>query len=203
MGLCHSHGFRRSSSVKNRTKSGSIGSLDKDSNSTQVNDKKRGKTPNIEIKKINNDKDILSEKEYKINKKNVNITFDIISQIDKMSNYSEKIKYDLIKEDEKNNDKKKLKNSESFFNKVIKPNNNNINNNNKKPIINIRSKFNNFAKKEFETPIKLRNIDNNNYSTIKDPKSDEKNKKDKINNKIKNINNINNKKETKKKKEKK
>ena len=198
MGLCHSHGFRRSSSVKNRTKSGSIGSIDKDSNSTQVNDKKRGKTPNIEIKKINNDKDILSEKEYKINKKNVNITFDIISQIDKMSNYSEKIKYDLIKEDEKNNDKKKLKNSESFFNKVIKPNNNNINNNNKKPIINIRSKFNNFAKKEFETPIKLRNIDNNNYSTIKDPKSDEKNKKDKINNKIKNINNINNNKETKK-----
>ena len=100
MGLCHSHGFgRRSSSVKPRTKAGSVTSLDKDSNSnsTQINEK-RGKTPNINIKRIK-DKENLSEMEYEINRKNENNKFDIISQIDKMSNYSEKIKYDIIKEE--------------------------------------------------------------------------------------------------------
>ena len=137
--------------------------------------KRRGKTPTTDLNKLKN-KDNLSEKEFIINKKNIKEKFDVISQIDKMSNYSEKIKYDLISENN-NNNKKKTKNIETFFNKIIKPNHNNIsniinnnnNNNNKKqkPMINIRTKFNNFSKKEIETPIKLKNIDNNNYSTIK------------------------------------
>ena len=192
MGLCHSHGFnKRSSSVKTRTKVGSVNSLDRDSNSTQLNEK-RGKTP--DIKRVKN-KDILSEKEFEINKKNKNAKFDIISQIDKMSNYSEKIKYDLIKEEKATN--KKPKNIESFFNKVIKPNNisnnNNQNNTKQKPMMNnIRTKFNNYSKKEVETPIKLKNIDNNNYSTIKvndsDYKNNNKNNKEKIYTKIKNNN---------------
>ena len=182
MGLCHSNGYnRRSSSVNSRTKTGSTNnSLDRDSNSnmTQLNEKRRGKTPNINTTKIKNIEN-LSEKEFIINKKNINEKFDVISQIDKMSNYSEKIKYDLISENN-NNNKKKTKNIETFFNKIIKPNHNNIsniinnnNNNNKKqkPMINIRTKFNNFSKKEIETPIKLKNIDNNNYSTIKAQKS--------------------------------
>ena len=179
MGLCHSNGFnRRSSSVNTRTKTGSTNnSLDRDSNSniTQINEKRRGKTPNTDLNKLKN-KDNLSEKEFIINKKNIKEKFDVISQIDKMSNYSEKIKYDLINGDENNlnNNKKKTKNIECFFNKVIKPNynknnisNNHTNNKKQKPMINIRTKFNNFSKKDIETPIKLRNIDNNNYSTIK------------------------------------
>ena len=185
MGLCHSHGFnKRSSSANPRTKIGSVNSLDRDSNSnsTQINEK-RGKTPEVNIKHILS-KDNLSEKEIEINRKNDNSKFDIISQIDKMSNYSEKIKYDLIKED----NKKKSKNIESFFNKMIKPNNNknknNKNNNTKqKPMINIRTKFNNFEKKGMETPIKLKNIDNNNYSTYKE----ERKEKEKINTKKKKI----------------
>ena len=189
MGLCHSNGFnKRSSSVNSRTKIGSSNnSLDRDSNSnlTQLNEKKRGKTPNIELNKIKN-KENLSEKEFIINKKNINEKFDVISQIDKISNYSEKIKYDLIN-DRANNNKKKTKNIETFFNKIIKNNHTNnsnvINNNTKKqkPMINIRTKFNNFSKKETETPVKLKNIDNNNYSTIKDTKSNSRKKeKEKI-----------------------
>jgi len=135
MGLCHSNGFnRRSSSVNTRTKTGSTNnSLDRDSNSniTQINEKRRGKTPTTDLNKLKN-KDNLSEKEFIINKKNIKEKFDVISQIDKMSNYSEKIKYDLIDGEENNlNNKKKTKNIECFFNKVIKPNNNknNISNN--------------------------------------------------------------------------
>ena len=200
MGLCHSNGFnRRSSSVNTRTKTGSTNnSLDRDSNSniTQINEKRRGKTPTTDLNKLKN-KDNLSEKEFIINKKNIKEKFDVISQIDKMSNYSEKIKYDLINGDENNlnNNKKKTKNIECFFNKVIKPNNNknNISNNHtnnkkQKPMINIRTKFNNFSKKDIETPIKLRNIDNNNYSTIKNTLSNSRQKekqKDKISNKVK------------------
>ena len=192
MGLCHSHGFgRRSSSVKPRTKAGSVTSLDKDSNSnsTQINEK-RGKTPNINIKRIK-DKENLSEMEYEINRKNENNKFDIISQIDKMSNYSEKIKYDIIKEE--TNDKKKSKMNESFFNKGKKQNNKINENKNinvkQKQMSNIRTKFNNFSKKEFETPIKLKNIDNNNFSTIKTDK--EKNEfKEIINQKNKKTENV-------------
>ena len=90
MGLCHSNGFnRRSSSVNTRTKTGSTNnSLDRDSNSniTQINEKRRGKTPNTDLNKLKN-KDNLSEKEFIINKKNIKEKFDVISQIDKMSNY--------------------------------------------------------------------------------------------------------------------
>ena len=192
MGLCHSHGFgRRSSSVKPRTKAGSVTSLDKDSNSnsTQINEK-RGKTPNINIKRIK-DKENLSEMEYEINRKNENNKFDIISQIDKMSNYSEKIKYDIIKEE--TNDKKKSKMNESFFNKGKKQNNKINENKNinvkQKQMINIRTKFNNFSKKEFETPIKLKNIDNNNFSTIKTDK-EKKEFKEIINQKNKKTENV-------------
>ena len=115
MGLCHSHSFKkRSSSVNSRTKAGSVNSLDKDSTSTQLNEK-RGKTVDNNDKRIKN-KDNLSEIEYEISKKNEISKIDIISQIDKMSNYSEKIKYDL-KNDEKNNNKKKSRYFETFFNK--------------------------------------------------------------------------------------
>ena len=84
-----------------------------------------------------------------------------------MSNYSEKIKYDIMKE-EKERDIRKEKNNQSFFNKVRKLNNdkkkNNINK--KQPMINIRTKFNNFSKKGDETPIKLRNLENNESQNI-------------------------------------
>ena len=174
MGLCHSQNYnRRSSSANTRKNKINFTSLDKDSNSTQINEKRRGKTPSINslnnIKALNN-KDNLSEKEYDVNKlkKNKkNAKFDIISEIDKMSNYSEKIKYDIMKE-EKERDIRKEKNNQSFFNKVRKLNNdkkkNNINK--KQPMINIRTKFNNFSKKGDETPIKLRNLENNESQNI-------------------------------------
>ena len=195
MGLCHSHGInRRSSSLNSRTKIGSTSSLDRDSNSnsTQLNEK-RGKTPNLKFKPIKN-KDNLSEKEFEINRINNDSKFNIISQIDKMSNYSEKIKYDLFNE-EKATNKKKAKNIETFFNKVIKPTNNITNSKNTntkaKQMINIKTKFNNFSKKEIETPIKLKNIDNNNYNTYKETK------KETINGKIKKADNLNEKKTAK------
>ena len=160
MGLCHSQGFKkRSSSVNSRTKVGSVDLFDKNSSVTNINEK-RGKTASNNIKTIKG-KDNLSEFEYEINKRNDISKIDILSQIDKISNYSEKIKYDLINEDK--NNKKKSKNIETFFNKVVKQNSiisNNKNNDVKqKPIVNIKTKFNNFSKNEFDAPIKLKNID--------------------------------------------
>ena len=151
MGLCHSQGFKkRSSSVNSRTKVGSVDLFDKNSSVTNINEK-RGKTASNNIKTIKG-KDNLSEFEYEINKRNDISQIDILSQIDKISNYSEKIKYDLINED-KNNNKKKSKNIETFFNKVVKQNSiisNNKNNDVKqKPIVNIKTKFNNFSKDVF------------------------------------------------------
>ena len=69
-----------------------------------------------------------------------------------------KIKSILPENIEKKNDVSEIKDSieNNFKNKINK----------KQPMINIRTKFNNFSKKGDETPIKLRNLENNESQNI-------------------------------------
>ena len=83
MGACHNEGNKkRGSSSTNRKHLAS----EKDSVSTQSNDKRRGKTPNDRIKKFNY-KDTFTEKEILDleSNRNNNSKLDIISKIDKIS----------------------------------------------------------------------------------------------------------------------
>ena len=147
MGACHNEGFkRRNSFSSNRERKKPS---EKDSVSTETNDKKRGRTPNVKINNKNyRNKDNFTEKEIDINNKNKS-QLDIISKIDKMSIFSENINNNKLDNFKKIDSFK----GEIFFNKNVK----NKKDNNKKIAYdyNLHTKFNNNDKKLEHPPIKI------------------------------------------------
>ena len=147
MGACHNEGFkRRNSFSSNRERKKPS---EKDSVSTETNDKKRGRTPNVKINNKNyRNKDYFTEKEIDINNKNKS-QLDIISKIDKMSIFSENINNNKLDNFKKIDSFK----GEIFFNKNVK---NKKDNNNKIAYdYNLHTKFNNYGKKLEHPPIKI------------------------------------------------
>ena len=149
MGACHNEGSRKKGSLSSHRKNLPT---EKDSVSTQSNDKRRGKTPN---ERINNTyKDTFTEKEildFESNKNN-NSKLDIISKIDKISVCSENIRSN------KKIQNCKKKDSEIHFNRNIKNSNKILSG------LYTYNKFNNFGEKINKPPIKI--IDNNEENKI-------------------------------------
>ena len=147
MGACHSEYKKRNSFSNKRI----YNSSEKDYSISSEYDKKRGKTPNVRINNINiQNKDIFKEKEdYNSNKNNF-VKLEILSKIDKISACSENNIFDNLKYKEYE--------KEIFFNKNIR----NKNNNKLLSEYNTHTKFNNFGKKQVESPIKIiqKNEDN-------------------------------------------